>query len=250
MEPGSPALATGPTPSRLPQGQRRSARDGEPAPACCSSCSGRSEPKSASSPDASPQVDLELLGQDSNSSSPPQSGQHDGRALRAPGRQARSVPCGGRGDRGPRRCACPALPVPPSGRLWRTGRPGAFRTADSASSRSSSATRASRSQGAPHARPSGRSAPGARRCWLEKPAKLSDLSDQLLVGVGFSAEDVMRAGIPNNTFRVCSGGGPAIQVPSVLTSALRLLSSSGLVTGTLRSSICPQKGYIGADLRI
>jgi len=53
---------------------------------------------------------------------------------------------------------------------------------------------------------------------LEKPAKLSDLSDQLLVGVGFSAEDVMRAGIPNNTFRVCSGGGPRYPSTSSLNT--------------------------------
>jgi len=103
---------------------------------------------------------------DSNSSSPPQSGQHDGRGASS----SRSTsPVGAM--RWPWRpwaspLRLPALPVPPSVAFGRTGRPGAFpnggtRRAAAPALRHGHHAR----QGAPHARPSGRSAPGARRCW-------------------------------------------------------------------------------------
>ena len=68
MEPGSPSFwPLGRPPSRLPQGQRRSARDGEPAPACffmqfLQRPENRNR-KARRHRTHLPQVDLELLGQ-------------------------------------------------------------------------------------------------------------------------------------------------------------------------------------------
>jgi len=198
MAPGSPAFATGPTPE---QAAPRAAEVCSRWRACTrllQLCSGRSEPKAASSPDASP---------------PGRPGTaRPGTRTRARRRSPGSTTEGRSSSRSDNP-ACHAVAVAtvglaaaparlcrfPSGRLWRTGRPGAFPNGGTRrAARSSSATRASRSARRASRSPSGRQLPELR-CWLEKPAKLSDLSDQLLVGVGFSAEDVMRRRIPNNT---------------------------------------------------
>jgi len=63
MEPGSQLLATGPTPSRLPQGQRRSARDGEPAPLVAVVAAADRNREARRHRTHLSQVDLELLGQ-------------------------------------------------------------------------------------------------------------------------------------------------------------------------------------------
>jgi len=139
-----------------------------------------------------------------------------------------------RGDRGPRRYACQLCRFLLRVAFGERGGLALSRTADSASSRSSSATRASRS-----ARRASRSAKrsfssGARGVGLEKPAKLSDLSDQLLVGVGSPPQEVMRAGILNNTFRVCSVVDPLSKYVQTRGRQLRFDDRARRATGAER----------------
>jgi len=117
MEPGSQLLATGPTPEQAAQGQRRSAREWR---ACTRLLQFLQRPIGTEKrvvTDASPQVDLELLGQGLELELAARSpGSTTGGALRAPS----TSPVGAM--RWPWRpwaspLRLPGFAVPPSGRL-------------------------------------------------------------------------------------------------------------------------------------
>jgi len=213
MEPGSPAFGHWADPEQLPQGQRRSARDGELHPLVAVLAAADRNRKARRHRTHLPQVDLELLGQglELELAAAVRAARREGRSSsRSTSRSVHAVAVATVGL-----AAAPARLCRFSfGSPLENGRPGAFPNAGLGEQPlqlcdtgiTLGKARLTLGQAVVQL-------PELGGVGLEKPAKLSDLSDQLLVGVGFSARRCDARRNSNNTFRVCSGGDPAIQVP-------------------------------------